>query len=164
MDLKQLSSLQKTILTRKKERKHTIYICVTGCRASGSLELIESFRNQLTERGLEEQVAIVGTGCHGKCSGSPLIRLEPEGFYYGKVGNQDIGEILDRTVLKGEKIDRLYTGSSLFDDEETGFFGHQKKELLKSCGLVDPTDIEDAIGAGSYFNAGRVLETLHPMM
>ena len=98
------------------------------------------------------------TGCHGKCSQAPLIRLEPTGFYYGKVKTEDIAEIVEKTILQNEKIERLYTGTSR--EGEKGFFGHQKKDILSSCGIVDPKNIDDAIGVGAYTQADAVLKSM----
>ncbi|MDA3810344.1 MAG: NADH-quinone oxidoreductase subunit NuoF [Spirochaetaceae bacterium] len=161
MTIKELQDLQKTVLSRKKDIKHYIYVCMTGCRASGALELINNFNKVIEEKKLTNFVSVVETGCHGKCSASPLIRLEPSGFYYGGVKPDDIEEIIERTIIKGEKIDRLYTGSS--KDNEKGFFGHQKKNILEFCGIVDPRNIEDAIGIGTYFNAAAMFESMSPV-
>ena len=162
MDISQLKTLREQVISLKNQNKHNIYICMTGCRAAGAFEFSESFKHRLQERDIENLVNIVETGCHGKCSQAPLIRIEPEGFYYGKVTPDDIDEIIDQTIIQGRKIDRLYTGSSRVKAGDKGFFGHQKKDILKSCGIVDPNKIEDAIAAGSYMNAAKVFESLTP--
>ena len=160
MTFQELTILKDNIISRKNEKTKSIYICTTGCRASGSLKLVESFNNSLKKNGIVNDVEIVESGCHGKCSGAPLIRLEPWGFYYGKVKPEDVDEIVTKTIIGNEKIDRLFTGTSR--EDEKGFFGHQKKDILANCGLVDPQKIEDAIGTGSYINAAMMLEGMTP--
>ena len=142
----------------KRDQNQKIYICTTGCRASGALQLVDRFNSVLKNNALENEVAVVETGCHGKCSQAPLIRLEPSGFYYGKVQVDDIEEIVEKTIKKSEKVDRLYTGTSR--EGESGFFGHQKKDILFSCGTIDPQKIDDAISTGTYSQAARMFETM----
>jgi len=156
----ELLKLKDKIRTEKKEIKQSISICTTGCRASGALNLVEKFNDVLKARDLTDDVAIVETGCHGKCSQAPLIRLEPEGYYYGKVKTADIEEIVEKSIIAGEKIDRLYTGTSR--EKESGFFGHQKKDILLGCGIVDPKKIEDAIAFGTYSHTSKMFETMSP--
>jgi NADH:ubiquinone oxidoreductase subunit F (NADH-binding)/(2Fe-2S) ferredoxin len=158
MNLKDLNELKESINIRKKTYKHIIYICTTGCRASGALNLIDHFKKSVKEKVLEKDVLVVASGCHGKCSASPLIRLEPTGYYYGGVQPEDINEILETTILSGEKVDRLFAGRSTM--ETNGFFGQQKKNVLARCGTINPQSIEDAIAAGSYFNAEKALNTM----
>ncbi len=160
MTISELKLLQKEFLSRSKKIKHKVYICTTGCRASGALNLVTEFEKIRKEMSLEDQLEIIQSGCHGKCSQAPLIRLEPSGYYYGKVRSEDVKEIIEKTILEDEKIDRLFTGSAHL--ETTGFFGHQKKDLLAACGQVDPRKIEEAIGAGSYLALADVLTRLSP--
>ncbi len=159
MDLIQLIELNQKLNSPENQYKHSIYICITGCRASGALELIECFCKGIDERGIGDLVKIIETGCLGKCSEAPLIRIEPEGYYYGKVSPGDIDQILDDTIVGGKRIDRLHTGSS---NDKKGFFGDQKKDILRNCGIVDPSKIEDAIKAGTYLNAAKVLVSFRP--
>lgn len=158
MTLLELNQLKEKVKSQNNSFKHSIYICTTGCRASGALSLVDSFHKSIRQFGLEEEVRIVETGCHGKCSASPLIRLEPCGFYYGGVQVDDVDDILKVTILGGEKIERLYTGSS--EHDELGFFAHQKKDILALCGTVDPKKIDEAIGAGSYLQCAEVLKSM----
>jgi len=156
MTLMELKSLQKEIVSHRKAIIQKVYICTTGCRASGALNLVSEFRKCIKNMSLEDTLEIVETGCHGKCSQAPLIRLEPSGFYYGKVCIEDVREIIEKTVLENEKIERLYTGTS--HEGKEGFFGHQKKDILVSCGVVDPKKIDDAIESGAYFQAAAALQ------
>lgn len=142
------------LLENKKRIANRISICTTGCRASGSLSLVDAFKRIRKERNLEDILEIVPVGCLGQCSQAPLIRLEPSGLYYGTVKVDDTEEIIDRTIVKGETVERLVP--------EKGFFGHQNREVLKYCGNVDPGKIDDAIAAGTYNQAAIMLESAEP--
>ena len=47
------------------------------------------------------------SGCHGFCEMGPLVHIEPMGVMYIHVKPEDCHEILEKTVLGGEIIDRL---------------------------------------------------------
>ncbi len=140
--------------------KVRIYVCMTGCRALGSGSLTERFKAKLKEEELEKDVLIIETGCHGKCSNAPLILLEPFGYLYGDLKPEDADEIIAETIIKGNKIDRFFVGSN--KEEGAGFFGLQRKDVLKDCGKVDPQRIEDAVASGSYGMIGKILTTYSP--
>ncbi|MBI9097319.1 MAG: NADH-quinone oxidoreductase subunit NuoF [Spirochaetaceae bacterium] len=161
MTLSELKSLREKIEISKKLIKQRIYICTTGCRASGALELVAGFNEYIEKNNLAGILEIVESGCHGKCSQAPLIRLEPSGYYYGKVKPEDVSEIVEKTILGNEKIERFYTVTS--QEGEKGFFGHQKKDILLNCGIIDPKKIDDAIGVGAYMQAAAALESMSPL-
>ncbi|MBN2658422.1 MAG: NAD(P)H-dependent oxidoreductase subunit E, partial [Spirochaetales bacterium] len=154
MTRSELDKLRKEILEKKHRIGKKVYICTTGCRASGALDLVDEFEQIRKEQGLDDSFEIVRAGCLGQCSKSPLIRLEPEGYYYGGVKREDISEIVEKTILRGEPVERLMPGE--------GFFAHQKKEVLSTCGTVDPQNLEDAVAEGAYSQAARMLEEMSP--
>ena len=47
------------------------------------------------------------SGCHGFCEMGPLLQIEPEGFLYTHVRLEDCDEIIERTILGGEAVERL---------------------------------------------------------
>ena len=58
----------------------SIYCChSTGCKSSGSDDLIALIQKILEEKGLTEKVRVVATGCMGLCAQGPLIRVEIKG-------------------------------------------------------------------------------------
>ncbi|HOR54169.1 MAG TPA: (2Fe-2S) ferredoxin domain-containing protein, partial [Synergistales bacterium] len=48
-------------------RAHVLVCRGTGCTASGSGPLYETFKEELARRGLDKEVMLVETGCHGMC-------------------------------------------------------------------------------------------------
>ena len=46
-------------------RSHVLVCGGTGCTSSGSETLISLLQEELKKNGLENEVAIVKTGCHG---------------------------------------------------------------------------------------------------
>ena len=96
-----------------------ILVCAgTGCIAGGSMNVYEKLTALCTERGLKTRVALreegshdtlhfKRSGCQGYCEMGPLVEIQPEGILYTHVHPEDCEEILEKTILHGEIIDRL---------------------------------------------------------
>ena len=48
-------------------RSHVLVCGGTGCTSSGSQQVIQALRNELKNQKLQDEVAVVKTGCHGLC-------------------------------------------------------------------------------------------------
>ena len=84
-----------------------IHLCAgAGCVAAGSMSVSAALKESLARRGLGE-VRVVETGCLGPCAGCPVLICQPEGILYQKVGLADVDDIVEKTVLHGEVVDRL---------------------------------------------------------
>lgn len=144
-----------------------IKLCAgAGCVAAGSLELRAALVEGLAKRGLDG-VPVVPTGCLGPCAGGPVLVFEPAGLLYQKVKPDDVDEVIDKTVMNGEIIDRLAwrradTGARVDKMSDDPFFGRQFKIALRNCGEVDPTRIDDYIGREGYKALVKVLTSMSP--
>ena len=77
------------------------------CREKGSEEIRAAFKSELKRRGLSGVVRANASGCLDACEFGVSMVIYPEGIWYGGVTLQDVPQIVDRTVLNGEVIDRL---------------------------------------------------------
>ena len=103
---KELEDFRKSILNKKNPNKPTIIVCAsTGCLAFGSEKIIETFNEELKERGLEKDIDVKVTGCHGFCERGPLVVIFPQGIFYPKCKPKYVSEIISRTILKNETIE-----------------------------------------------------------
>ncbi len=145
-------------------RINALHLCSgAGCVAAGSVPVGAALREALTHRGLD--VRLIETGCLGPCAGGPVMLCEPEGILYQKVALADVDEIVDRTVVGGEVIDRLIchkaeTGEAQPRVQDIPFFKGQVKIALRNCGVIDPMSIDDAIAHQGYEALKLVLNTL----
>jgi len=163
----QLEWLRNRILARQDERKTVVQVCMTGCRAYGAAEVKDALEAEARRQDLSGQVEIRATGCHGFCAKAPVIAIEPMGIQYQEVGPEDAAEILDRTVRQRGLIDRLAyrdprTGNPIFYRAQIPFYRKQERRILANCGRIDPTRIEDYIGAGGYGALVKALTHLTP--
>lgn len=53
------------------------------------------------------KVRINKAGCLDRCEHGPICVIYPEGVWYTYVDKDDIDEIIDRHVVKGEIVERL---------------------------------------------------------
>ena len=77
------------------------------CHAKGSEEVRDTLKAELKKRGLSHIVRANNAGCLDACEHGITMVIYPEGIWYGKVQKEDIEEIIDRTILNGEVIQRL---------------------------------------------------------
>ena len=66
-------------------RSHVLICGGTGCTSSGSHKLMEHFEKSIKEKGLEQEVKVVRTGCFGLCEMGPVVVVYPEGAFYARV-------------------------------------------------------------------------------
>ena len=93
------------------------------------------------------------SGCHGFCEMGPLVRIEPYNFLYTKVKEEDCEEIYEKTILKGEPVERLLyemDGVKYKTQEEIPFYAKQTRLVLKNCGHIDAEHINEYLAVGGY--------------
>ena len=136
--------------------KRYIMLCGgTGCLAAGTLNLKASLEELIKKNNLEDKVAIRQVGCFGMCSQGPFIRIYPEDRLYRMVKVEDIEEVVEKDLLKGETVERLLyedpkTGKKISKLEDIPYYQKQKRIALHGCGVIDPNKIEEALGCGGY--------------
>ena len=154
-----------------------ILICGgTGCVAGGSLDIYERLKALMKERNIpvdvelaeephEDVVGIKRSGCHGFCEMGPLVRIEPQGWLYTKVKLEDCQEIVDKTILGGECVDRLaYTqnGEIYRRQEEIPFYAKQHRVVLEHCGHINALSIHEYLAVGGYIALEKALFDMTP--
>ncbi len=138
--------------------------CGTGCIAGGAMHIYEELTRLMKERNLpfsvsleedphDKSIGIKKSGCHGFCEMGPLVRIEPWGYLYIKVKVEDCAEIVDKTLIKGECIERLVyhkDGETYETQEQIPFYAKQTRLVLEHCGQIDATSLEEYIALGGY--------------
>jgi NADP-reducing hydrogenase subunit HndC len=166
--VEEVAARREALLAAWDESRPVIRVCLgPGCLAQGADRLAEAFRLALAEKDVEADVVplVKETGCHGFCAVGPLIQIDPAGLFYARVKPDDVAEIIETTVEKGETIERLLysdNGNSYRSVAEIPFYQMQRKIALRHVGLVDPLSVEDAFMAGAYSALARVLATMSP--
>ncbi|MFC1495191.1 FAD-dependent oxidoreductase [Thermodesulfobacteriota bacterium] len=164
----ELDNIRETILKEREPGKKVVKVCCsTGCRAGGSLRIIDELEKKVTEHKLEGSVEIKKTGCRGFCEKGPVMVIEPDDIFYNMVEPDDAEEIAGGTIAKGNAIEKLLykdpeRGETIKSEKDIPFFGKQVRRVLANCGKIDPTDIKDYIAEGGYSAISKALSSMTP--
>ena len=148
-------------------RSHVLVCGGTGCTSSGSQQIMETLKEEIKKAGLEKEVAVVQTGCHGLCALGPIMIVYPDASFYSMVKVEDIPEIVQEHLLKGRVVTRLLyqetvTPAGVKALIDTDFYKKQHRIALRNCGIINPEVIEEYIGTGGYQALGKVLTEMTP--
>lgn len=148
-------------------RTHVLICSGTGCISSGSKRVQALLRQQLIEYGLDKEIKVVETGCHGFCEMGPLVIVYPEGVFYVRVSEQDVADIVENHLFKGRIVERLLYKEPISLEkipnyDEIPFYKKQMRMVLSNCGKIDPENIEEYIAVGGYQALGKVLTEMKP--
>ena len=180
-DLAKLNEIKQSAAQKILPDKPYIAIGMGTCGIGRGAELLfDSFEQTIKERDLD--IILKRVGCFGFCSEEPLVNLYIPGhplIIMHQVSENDVIPIITG-IIKGimpyrkvlcriEEWDFL-TGKYEFGRgltdyplwNEIPFFKHQKKIVLRNCGILVPDDIEEYIGVGGYFPLFDVLKKMTP--
>ena len=148
-------------------RSHVLVCGGTGCTSSGSQQIMETLKEEIKKAGLEQEVSVVQTGCHGLCALRPIMIVYPDASFYSMVKVEDIPEIVQEHLLKGRVVTRLLyqetvTPAGVKALIDTNFYKKQHRIALRNCGIINPEVIEEYIGTGGYAALGKVLTEMTP--
>lgn len=167
---KPLKNVDNLRLLRKKllaeTKKEVVRVCCgTGCSATGGEKVLEALSEEVSEKGLNFEVR--PTGCQGFCEKGPLVVTEPSGILYQRVKPFDARKIADLTLVRNQAFDGLLyvdstSGKLCKTDKDIPFYQKQLRLVLRNCGHVDPTSIDDYIKLGGYSALEKVLSEMAP--
>jgi NADH:ubiquinone oxidoreductase subunit F (NADH-binding)/(2Fe-2S) ferredoxin/ferredoxin len=162
-----LEARRQEILARRDPKKPCVTICSgTGCHAYGSEKVAQAFAAEINKNGLKEKVDIRRTGCHGYCERGTIVVIFPQEICYLRVKPEDIPEIIETTLVKGEVVERLlYEGEDaqrIIHEGDIPFYKHQSRIVFGANRFIDPKSIDDYIARGGYAALAKVLSGMTP--
>lgn len=148
-------------------RAHVLVCGGTGCTSGGSMQIRALLEEELAKHGLDKEVKLVVTGCHGLCEMGPLVIVYPEGTMYVHVQPEDVSEIVSEHLLKGRVVSRLLYKEPLTAERvphygDLPFYQKQQRIVLQNCGYVDPELIEEYIGRDGYAGLAKAVGKMTP--
>jgi len=144
-------------------------------RGNGAEELYHALNEAIQRSGLD--VMLTGVGCFGPCFQEPLVSVRLPGnplLMLRHVHAHDASRILEGISAQKLPADLAYCKIEEWDHitsflrygqgypdiplwNSIPFFKGQKKIVLRNCGLINPSDIEEYIGVGGYQALYKVL-------
>ena len=161
----EIKNYRDKFLKELERQKKKIYVCGgTGCVAGGSMEIFHKIQELIEARGLKcevileedgcgETVGLKKSGCHGFCEMGPVLRIEPAKLFYLKVKLEDCEEIVEKSIIGDEVVERLIyneEGKTYPVQEEIPFYKYQTRTVLEDCGQIDAESINEYIAYGGY--------------
>ncbi len=152
------------LMEQSRGRLNVLVCAGTGCIASGAMKVYDYLRTTCQSRGIpvavclkdeagKEGIHLKKSGCHGFCEMGPLVCIEPLDILYAHVKVEDCDEIIEKTILGGEVIERLlYTqnGVSYQRRDDIPFYKNQHRVVLKNSGKSDAEDMTEYLALGGY--------------
>lgn len=98
-----------------KPKRH-IFVCTSSringqqkgyCHAKQSVELVDQFMEEITDRDLGGEVFVSNTGCFGICEKGPIVVIYPDNVWYGTVSSDDVEEIMEEHIENNRIVTRL---------------------------------------------------------
>jgi (2Fe-2S) ferredoxin len=111
--------LQRLAPVTKAPIKRHVFVCNgKSCAAVGSAEVKAEFERILESKGLRQgkeskgrnprgEVVLTDCGSVGFCSIGVAVLVYPEGVWYAQVTTDDVAEIIEHHIEKGEIVRRL---------------------------------------------------------
>jgi NADH:ubiquinone oxidoreductase subunit F (NADH-binding)/(2Fe-2S) ferredoxin len=155
------------ILSKKDPNRTWVTVCSgTGCHAYACEKVAATFASEIEKRGLERQVGLRRTGCHGFCERGPIVVILPDEICYLGVKPEDVSDIVSTTLVDGTLLKRLLfkaeDGEYIAYESEIPFYKYQSRIVLGNNRLIDPKNIEDYIALGGYSALAKVLSEMSP--
>ena len=143
--------------------KRAIVLCGgTGCISSNSMEIKAKFEELIAQKDLEDKVTVNQVGCFGFCSQGPFVKIFPEDTLYRMVKESDAEEIIDEDIIGGKVVERLLfvdpaTEEKVAKQDDINFYKKQTRIALHGCGVINPENLDEALGYGAYKGLARAL-------
>ena len=143
-------------------KRHIVLCGGTGCLSSHSDQIKAKFDEVLAARGVADKATVNLVGCFGFCSQGPFVKIYPEDTLYRLVKIEDVEEIVEKDIIGGEVVERLLyvdpaTHEKVIKQDNINFYKKQKRIALHGCGVINPEDINEALGMGGFQGLRRAL-------
>ena len=149
-------------------------------QGNGAEEVYDALNEAIHLSGVD--VMLAGVGCFGSCFQEPLVSVRLPGFplvVLSRVETSDADRILEAVSTGSMPADLAYCKIEEWDHitahlkygqgytdipswNTIPFFKGQKKIVLRNCGIINPSDIEEYIAVGGYQALYKVLIDRRP--
>jgi len=148
--------------------KRKIVVCSgTACTDPGGKRIEPMLREILAERGAQDAVEVEEAVAYGLCRDCPMVVVEPDDVFYGKLDAEKLARVVDEHLLGGKPVEELRIPERVDTSHirvlgNADFFGKQVRITLRNCGVIDPESFDDYLEMRGYEALAKVLETMTP--
>ncbi|MBK7092960.1 MAG: NADH-quinone oxidoreductase subunit NuoF [bacterium] len=138
----------------------TVMVGLATCGISaGGEKVFEAFQKELQEGA---DFLLRETGCVGMCYREVLVSISngnQESYLYGEVTPDRVKRIVAEHIQNDTPIDEWLVSGV---DREVGFFDKQVRIVLRNCGVIDPSSLEEYLQSGGYKAVEKVVKEMTP--
>ncbi len=145
-------------------RTHVLVSIDPECIKRGAHQVIDALQDELVAQGLIDEIQVLETSRIGDpYIFGPDLMVYPEGVHYANLSEDDIPYLVEEQFLKGRVVEKFRAREAVKTDEELGPpKAKEVRVVLRNCGQIDPTNIEDYIAEDGYQALGKVINELTP--
>ena len=77
------------------------------CADKNAIALKDEFKKRIAAQKLNLRIRVNSAGCLNACEQGAVMVIYPEGIWYGNVSLEDVDEIIEQHIVKGEVVKRL---------------------------------------------------------
>ena len=155
-------------LTYQEHSNPIIFIGMGTCGlASGANKVKAAIEEELIN--LNINATIVPTGCIGYCAKEVIVDIKlpnKDRISYCEIVPKDVPAFLQKTLVdKQIFIEKLLatfgkTDQYVTNIDEIPFFAKQHKIVLKNCGIINPTSIDEYIANGGFLAIEKIIKAM----
>lgn len=160
-------------LQRNKVNIPVVFIGAGTCGlGAGAAKTATAIRQYFKDNSID--ATVIEVGCIGLCSAEPIVDIQLPGrsrISFQKVQAEEVPGILEGTLTLSPPPEKILgqipvPGCTAWEGvpllSELPFFAPQTRLVLKNCGIIDPTSIEEYIAGGGYKSFVKTLGSMQP--
>jgi (2Fe-2S) ferredoxin len=148
-------------------RAHLLVCAGTGCVSCGAFQVKKALETEIRNRGLQDEILVIATGCNGFCERGPILMVHPDGVFYQRLTVEDVPHLVEEHLVKGRPVRRLMyvppeDTTPIPKMKDIEFFKHQRLVVLRNRGRIDPEKIDEYIAYDGYAGLAKALAEMTP--
>ncbi len=133
---------------RKVMKEIKVGLATCGIAAGGML-VYDELKKEIKNNNIE--VELKKTGCMGMCYREVLVEVkdDSDSYLYANVTPDKVKRIITEHIINNKPVKEWIIKSKSINKEDA-FFKKQKQIVLRNCGIIDPSSVDDYILNNGY--------------
>lgn len=117
--------------------------------AAGGMLVYDELKKEIKNNNID--VELKKTGCMGMCYKEVLVEVigDSDSYLYANITTDKVKRIITEHIINNKPVKEWIIKSKTINKEDA-FFKKQKRIVLRNCGIIDPTSIDDYISNNGY--------------
>lgn len=117
--------------------------------AAGGMLVYDELKKEIKNNNID--VKLKKTGCMGMCYKEVLVEVidDSDSYLYENITTDKVKRIITEHIINNKPVKEWIIKSKSINKEDA-FFKKQKRIVLRNCGIIDPTSIDDYISNNGY--------------